>query len=199
MAALSVCAYARVMLARRGQTEERLYLLDPWRDSSLYTPRERAALVWNRGRDPPRADAGPGLRFRRCLGAVRQRANREADALNHDDQRLEPDRHRVPNSSSIERFRQQNLRQTSAFRRGVETGAGFASASTFFPPAIGSSSSRWPSTLGLVFLALGGFAVVGFSAAFSPLSRISGREALRRRTFEAGRRAHPSGGPRPRT
>jgi len=30
----------------RGETEERLYLLDAWRDSPLYTERERAALAW---------------------------------------------------------------------------------------------------------------------------------------------------------
>jgi AhpD family alkylhydroperoxidase len=29
-----------------GETEERLYLLDAWRESSLYSPRERAALAW---------------------------------------------------------------------------------------------------------------------------------------------------------
>jgi len=29
-----------------GETEERLYLLSAWRESSLYTPRERAALAW---------------------------------------------------------------------------------------------------------------------------------------------------------
>lgn len=29
-----------------GETEERLYLLNGWRESSLYTPRERAALAW---------------------------------------------------------------------------------------------------------------------------------------------------------
>jgi AhpD family alkylhydroperoxidase len=29
-----------------GETEERLYLLNAWRESSLYTPRERAALAW---------------------------------------------------------------------------------------------------------------------------------------------------------
>lgn len=29
-----------------GETEERLYLLDAWRESSLYTDRERAALAW---------------------------------------------------------------------------------------------------------------------------------------------------------
>jgi AhpD family alkylhydroperoxidase len=31
---------------RRGETEERLYLLDAWRESPLYSERERAALAW---------------------------------------------------------------------------------------------------------------------------------------------------------
>jgi AhpD family alkylhydroperoxidase len=31
---------------RRGESEERLYLLDAWRESPLYTERERAALAW---------------------------------------------------------------------------------------------------------------------------------------------------------
>jgi AhpD family alkylhydroperoxidase len=31
---------------KRGETEERLYLLDAWRESSLYNERERAALGW---------------------------------------------------------------------------------------------------------------------------------------------------------
>src|ERR1051325_3578304 len=29
-----------------GETEQRLYLLDAWRETSLYSERERAALVW---------------------------------------------------------------------------------------------------------------------------------------------------------
>jgi AhpD family alkylhydroperoxidase len=29
-----------------GETEERIYLLDAWRESPLYTDRERAALAW---------------------------------------------------------------------------------------------------------------------------------------------------------
>ena len=31
---------------RRGETEQRLYLIDAWRDSPLYSERERAALAW---------------------------------------------------------------------------------------------------------------------------------------------------------
>ena len=29
-----------------GETEQRLYLLSAWRESPVYTPRERAALAW---------------------------------------------------------------------------------------------------------------------------------------------------------
>jgi alkylhydroperoxidase family enzyme len=31
---------------RQGESEERLYLLDAWRESPLYSERERAALGW---------------------------------------------------------------------------------------------------------------------------------------------------------
>jgi len=44
------CAYCIHMHATdaraRGESEERLYLLNAWRESSLYTERERAALAW---------------------------------------------------------------------------------------------------------------------------------------------------------
>lgn len=33
-------------LRKGGETEQRIYLLDAWRESPLYTPRERAALAW---------------------------------------------------------------------------------------------------------------------------------------------------------
>jgi alkylhydroperoxidase family enzyme len=31
---------------KRGESEARLYLLDAWQESALYTPREKAALAW---------------------------------------------------------------------------------------------------------------------------------------------------------
>ena len=44
------CAYCIHMHTRdaraHGETEERLYLLDAWRESPLYSERERAALGW---------------------------------------------------------------------------------------------------------------------------------------------------------
>jgi RNA polymerase sigma-70 factor, ECF subfamily len=43
----AVCLHMHAQAARKaGETEERLYLLDAWRESPLYTSRERAALAW---------------------------------------------------------------------------------------------------------------------------------------------------------
>jgi AhpD family alkylhydroperoxidase len=44
------CAYCLHMhtadARRAGENEERLYLISAWRESPLYSPRERAALAW---------------------------------------------------------------------------------------------------------------------------------------------------------
>jgi len=44
------CAFCLDMhskdLRAKGETEQRLYLLDAWRESPFYTDRERAALAW---------------------------------------------------------------------------------------------------------------------------------------------------------
>jgi AhpD family alkylhydroperoxidase len=41
------CLHMHTAAARkRGESEERLYLLDAWRESPLYSERERAALAW---------------------------------------------------------------------------------------------------------------------------------------------------------
>jgi AhpD family alkylhydroperoxidase len=44
------CAYCLDMHSKEaradGETEQRLYLLDAWRETSFYTARERAALAW---------------------------------------------------------------------------------------------------------------------------------------------------------
>jgi AhpD family alkylhydroperoxidase len=47
---LNGCAFCLDMhtaaARKRGETEQRLYLIDAWRDSPLYSDRERAALAW---------------------------------------------------------------------------------------------------------------------------------------------------------
>src|ERR1700754_4568530 len=44
------CAFCLHMHTRdaraRGESQERIYLLDAWRESPLYSARERAALAW---------------------------------------------------------------------------------------------------------------------------------------------------------
>lgn len=47
---VNACAYCVDMhwkdLRAAGEAEARLYMLDAWRESALYSPRERAALAW---------------------------------------------------------------------------------------------------------------------------------------------------------
>jgi AhpD family alkylhydroperoxidase len=47
---INACAYCIQMHTREarkmGETDERLHLLAAWRETTLYTPRERAALAW---------------------------------------------------------------------------------------------------------------------------------------------------------
>ena len=41
------CLHMHTADARKaGEREERIYLLDAWRESAMFTPRERAALAW---------------------------------------------------------------------------------------------------------------------------------------------------------
>ena len=44
------CAYCLDMHSKdlrvKGETEQRLYMLDAWREAPMYTDRERAALAW---------------------------------------------------------------------------------------------------------------------------------------------------------
>src|SRR5262249_37580098 len=63
------CAYCLWMHSsdarKAGETEQRLYLLDAWEESRLYTDRERAALAWTEAvtrvseTHPPREGSDP--------------------------------------------------------------------------------------------------------------------------------------------
>ena len=59
---INACAFCLEMHTRearaKGETEARLYLLNAWRESTLYSPRERAALAWTEAlTDLPRTGA----------------------------------------------------------------------------------------------------------------------------------------------
>ena len=71
------CAYCIDMHTKDaralGESEQRIYLLDAWRESPFYTNRERAALEWTEALTliTGRPRAGPSLRERQ--GAVQPR------------------------------------------------------------------------------------------------------------------------------
>ena len=52
MSQINGCAHCPDMhskdLRAEGETEQKLYMLDAWREASLYSKRERAALAWQR-------------------------------------------------------------------------------------------------------------------------------------------------------
>jgi AhpD family alkylhydroperoxidase len=98
------CIHMHTREARgRGESEERLYLLDAWRESPLYTERERAALAWTEAvtlvsKTPC---AGRGLRGGKAV--LLRGGDRQADGRRGDDQRLEPDRDQLPDRPSGQR------------------------------------------------------------------------------------------------
>ena len=49
---------------RNGETEQRLYLLNAWRETALYTPRERAALAWTEHLTRLPTDGAPEAAYR---------------------------------------------------------------------------------------------------------------------------------------
>ena len=75
------CAYCIHMHTRdaraHGETEERLYLLDAWRESPLYTERERAALAWTEVADPHQRDPRTGRRLRGGAAALQRGGDRQ--------------------------------------------------------------------------------------------------------------------------
>jgi AhpD family alkylhydroperoxidase len=56
---------------RGGETEQRLYLLDSWHESPLYTERERAALAWTKPSPALRRLTHPTRPTTRSAGILR--------------------------------------------------------------------------------------------------------------------------------
>lgn len=98
---LNGCAYCIDMhskdLRAAGESEQRIYELDAWRETPFYSEREQAALAWTRSSDhfERRARAGRGLR------SGPQPVQREGvDRFDHGDccdQWLEPPQCCIPN------------------------------------------------------------------------------------------------------
>ena len=75
---------------KRGETEQRLYLLDAWRESPLYSARARRSGV-DRGADEAARNRRAGRGLSRAERAVQRGGAGCVDARDRRDQRLEPD------------------------------------------------------------------------------------------------------------
>ena len=75
---LNGCAYCIDMhwkdLRALGESEERLYGLDAWRESAQYSPRERAALAWTEAVTLIAADRVPDQVFDEVRGRFDERS-----------------------------------------------------------------------------------------------------------------------------
>ncbi len=98
------CAYCVHMHTRdaraAGETEERLYLLSAWRESPLYSPRERAALAWTEALTLVAETHAPDADLRRGAPALHRGGAGRPDPADRHDQRVEPPRHRLPQRPS---------------------------------------------------------------------------------------------------
>ena len=94
------CAYCLDMhskdLRAAGESEQRLYLLDAWREAPFYTERERAALAWAEAVTLVTEGHVPDEVYEQAQGPVQRRGAGEPDAGRRGDQRLEPAEHRLP-------------------------------------------------------------------------------------------------------
>src|SRR5262249_47653021 len=88
----------------RGESEERLYLLDAWRESPLYSARERAALAWTEALTLVSETHAPDEAYQ-AVQAQYPRGASGAYAFDRHHQRLEPRPNRLPRRSSRQEAR----------------------------------------------------------------------------------------------
>ena len=81
---------------KHGETEQRLYLLNAWRESPLYTDRERAALAWTEAVTLISETHAPDDVYEEVRKQFSEAETVESDHADRDHQRLEPDRHQLP-------------------------------------------------------------------------------------------------------
>ena len=85
---------------KHGETEQRLYLLNAWREAPVYTDRERAALAWTEAVTLISRDPRARRRLRRGPHAILGSRDGQSDHADRDHQRLEPDRHHLPRGAA---------------------------------------------------------------------------------------------------
>ena len=96
---LNGCAHCIDMhtkeLRADGESEQRLYLLDAWRESPFYSERERAALAWTEAVTLVTDGHVPDAVYEEARGNS-ARGTGQPDHGAGGDQRREPPQHRVP-------------------------------------------------------------------------------------------------------
>src|SRR5262245_50502897 len=85
---------------KAGVSEERIYVLEAWRESPLYTDRERAALAWTEALTLLPETNAPGQCIRAGGGSVQRARDRQPDARHRRHQPVEPVRRRLPAGAS---------------------------------------------------------------------------------------------------
>ena len=90
------CIHYHTSDARRhGETAERLYLLSAWRESTLYSERERAALGWTEALTLVSETRAPDDAYEAPAPALQRGGAGEAHLADRARQRLEPDQYRL--------------------------------------------------------------------------------------------------------
>ena len=87
---------------KRGETEQRLYLLNAWRETPFYTDRERAALAWTEAVTLISRDARARRRLQRGPRAFLGGRDRQPDRADRVDQHLEQALDRLPRDAAGE-------------------------------------------------------------------------------------------------
>jgi AhpD family alkylhydroperoxidase len=78
-----------------GETEQRLYTLDAWRETDFFSERERAALAWTEALTLIADTRAPDAVYDQVRGAIRGERNRQPLACHRRHQRLESARDRL--------------------------------------------------------------------------------------------------------
>ena len=115
-----------------GETEERLYMLSTWRESSLYSERERAALELCEAMTLIAEAQVPDDVWQRAVGVQRVRAQ-PAGVRDHHDQCVEPAQHRDAPAAGTLRAR--HVRPKAAHGWPTALGRGRRSGRHRGPPA----------------------------------------------------------------
>ena len=80
----------------RGETEQRIYALNAWRETPFFTDRERAALEWTEAVTRVGDTHVPDDVYERVTAQFNEDGARGADVGGGGDQQLESDRRRLP-------------------------------------------------------------------------------------------------------